>query len=46
VPVLRQHDIGKTPGDAVDDGNDLFAVLHRKAAAGQKTILHVDHQER
>ena len=46
VPVLRHHHIGKALGDAVDDGNDLLAVFHGEAAAGQETILHVDHQQR
>jgi len=46
VPVLRHHHIGKTLGDAVDDGNDLFTVLYGQAAAGQETILHIDDQKR
>jgi hypothetical protein len=46
MPILRHHDIGKTLGDAVDHGNDLFAVLYGKAAAGQETVLDIDHQQR
>jgi hypothetical protein len=46
VPVLRHHHIGKALGNAVDDGNDLFAVLYGEAAARQKTILHIDDQKR
>jgi hypothetical protein len=40
------HHIGKTLGDPVDDGNDLFAVLYGEAAAGRETILHIDDQQR
>ena len=46
VPVLRHHHIGKALGDAVDHGNDLLAVFHGEAAAGQETILDIDHQKR
>ena len=45
MPVLRHHDIRKALGDAIDNRNDLIAVLHRQAAAGQKTVLDVDHQQ-
>jgi hypothetical protein len=45
VPVLRHHHIAKSLGDLVDDGNDLFAILHRKAAAGQEAVLDVDYQK-
>ncbi|MHC2466575.1 hypothetical protein ACVIHD_005587 [Bradyrhizobium embrapense] len=27
-------------------GTTLLAVLHRKAAAGQEAVLHVDHKQR
>jgi hypothetical protein len=46
VPVLRHHHIGKTLGDLVDHGNDLLAVLYGEAAAGQETVLDIDHQKR
>ena len=46
VPILRHHDVLEVLGDAVDDRNDLIAVFDRKAAAGQETVLHVDHNER
>ena len=46
VPVLRHHHIGKALGEAVDDGNDLFAVFDREAAARQETVLHVDDDQR
>ena len=46
VPILRQHDVGETLGDAVDDGNDLLAVFDGEAAAGQEAVLDIDDQQR
>ncbi len=45
MPVLCHHHIRKTLGDAIDDGNDLLAVLHGEAAAGQEAVLHIDDQK-
>ncbi len=45
VPILRQHDIGETFGQAIDERNDLLALGDRQAAAGQKAILHIDHDQ-
>jgi hypothetical protein len=46
VPVLRHHHIGKTLGDAIDDGNDLIAVFDGETAAGQEAVLDIDDDER
>jgi hypothetical protein len=45
VPILRHHHIFEARGDAIDDRDDLIAILHRKAASRQEAILHVDHQQ-
>jgi hypothetical protein len=45
VPVLGHHDVGKALGELVDDRDDLIALFHGKAAAGQETILYVDDEQ-
>jgi len=45
MPVLRHHDIGEALCDPVDHRDDLLAVLNGEAAAGQETVLDIDHQK-
>src|SRR5258705_13906021 len=45
MPVLRHHDIGEALCDPVDHRDDLLAVFNGQAAAGQETVLDIDHQQ-
>src|ERR1700754_4381305 len=45
MPVLGHHHVAECLGELVDDRDDLVAALHRKAAAGQKAVLHVNDDQ-
>jgi hypothetical protein len=45
MPVLRHHDVGEAFCDPIDYGNDLLAVFNGQAAAGQETVLDIDHKK-
>src|SRR5207248_2345866 len=45
MPVLRQHDVGKARGEAVDDRNDPVALGHGERAARHEVVLHVDDDQ-
>ena len=45
MPVLRQHDVAKPRGEAIDDRHDLIAARHRERAARTEIILDVHDDE-
>lgn len=45
VPVLRGDDVVETPGELVDEGNDLIAARHGECATGAEVDLQVDEDE-
>src|SRR5882724_3989609 len=45
MPVLREHDVRKAAGEAVDDGHDLVALRHGERAAWHEVVLHVDDDQ-
>jgi len=45
MPVLSKGDVAKTLLQAIDQRNDLIAVLNRKRAAGAEVILQIDDDE-
>ena len=45
MPILRQRDMLKTVGEAIDDWHDRVAVGNRKRATGAEIGLHVDDQQ-
>ena len=45
MPILRQHDMLKTVGEAIDDRHDRIAVGNRKRAAGAEIVLHINYQQ-
>ncbi len=45
MPVLRQHDVAKPRGEAIDDRHDLIAARHRERAARTEIVLHVHDDE-
>ena len=45
VPVLGQHHVPKTLGEAVDDRHHLVAVRDRKPAGRAKIVLDIDHDQ-
>lgn len=45
MPILRQYDMLKTVGEAIDDRHDSIAVSNRKRATGAEIALHINYQE-
>jgi hypothetical protein len=45
MPVLRQHDVAKPPGDPVDRRHDRVAVIDRQSATRAEIILHVNDEK-
>jgi hypothetical protein len=45
VPVLGEEDVGEAAAEAVDEGDDLVAVLDGEMAAGTEVVLQVDDEE-
>ena len=45
VPVLGDDDVRKAPGKPIYDGHHIAAARHRKATAGTKIILDIDHDQ-
>ena len=45
MPVLGQHHVLESMGDAIDDVDDFIATRHRQRATGAEIILHVDDQK-
>ena len=45
VPVLRQHHMRESRGQAIDQRHDLVAARHRQPAARTEVVLDVDDQQ-
>jgi hypothetical protein len=45
MPILRQRDMLKTLGEAIDDRHDGIAVGHRERAARAEIHLHINNQQ-
>src|SRR5438876_7976898 len=45
VPILRQHHLAETPGEAIDDRHDVVAMRDGKLAARTEVVLDVDDQQ-
>ena len=45
MPVLRQDDVGKTPRQRVNRGDDRVAIGHGERTAGQEVVLEVGDEE-
>src|SRR5262249_7190731 len=45
MPILRQHHVPETRGDAIDDRHDLIAARNSKLAARAEVILDIDDQQ-
>ena len=46
MPILRQHDIAKACGEAINDWHHFVATRHCQCAARTEIVLHVDDNER
>ncbi len=45
VPVLGEEDVGEAAAEAVDERDDLVAVLDGEMAAGAEVVLQVDDEQ-
>ena len=45
MPVLGQHHMLETVGQAVNDVDHLIAAGHRETASGTEVILHIDDDQ-
>src|SRR5262249_7035533 len=45
MPILRQHYVPETRGDAIDDRHDLIAARNGKLTARAEVILDIDDQQ-
>jgi hypothetical protein len=45
MPVLGQHDMIKTYGEAIDNRHHRVRIANRKRPTGAEIVLHVDDQQ-
>ena len=45
MPVLGERDVREMRCELVDDRHDRIAPRHGQRPAGEKVVLHIDHQK-